>query len=180
MLRRGGALLLLIFCFAVAGGTPATADGGLVASDPAAGAVLDSAPASVSLTFSAAPDAARSHVAVIGGDGVALTADAPRAGSRSTLTLPFTAKGPGNLTVAYHVEFTDGGQTSGSLRFSVGTGVAPPAPSEAERAATDDAISAHAHTIDPLSGFLLAVDGAAVLVVLALLYLRRPYAAPSN
>jgi hypothetical protein len=75
--------------------------------------------------------------------------------------------------VAYHVVFTDGTETFGSVRFSVGTGVAPPASAgDVQRAAEASAL-AHNHTIDPLSAILLVVD-LGVLVGVVLLLILRP------
>jgi len=180
MRHRTGASLLLVFLL-VAVPAPASADGGLTGSDPRAGAALTAAPAAVALTFADPVDLAGSHVALLDDDGVPVEAGEVRQGPDRTLTLPVSVEGPGNLTVAYHVSFADGGDASGSLRFSVGTGVAPPAPSDVVARATADAIATHQHSIDPLSAFLLFVDGVAVVVVLALLYLRRPYrAAPDG
>ncbi len=87
---------------------------------------------------------------------------------------------PGDFTVAYHVEFRDGGETRGFLRFSVGTGIAPASATGAiERAATA-ALNQHRHQIDPVSAVVLVIDAAVVLAVLLLLLVTRPKQAPSG
>ncbi|MET8357840.1 copper resistance protein CopC [Micromonospora sp. NPDC005171] len=179
MVRRGGALLLFVLLLSSVA-SPAAADGGLVTSDPAAGAAVPAAPAAVALTFSDAPDLTLSHIAVLDDAGNPIQSGDARQGPERTVTVPITVARPGNLTVAFHMALADGGEATGSLRFSVGTGVAPPAPSQVVRQATADALAAHQHSIDPMSAFLLFVDGLAVVVVLALLYLRRPYQAASD
>ena len=72
----------------------------------------------------------------------------------------------GDYTVAFHVVFRDGSETTGARSFSVGTGVAP-------RPAAVDAALGHQHDIDPLSAVLLTVD-LAVVAGAGLLLLLRP------
>lgn len=174
MRRRGRATLIL----ALAGAclwtpTAAPAGGGLTASTPPAQAALPSAPAAVELTFSATPLDGASHVSVLDGGGRTVNS-APASFLGRTLRQPVAAAGRGDYTVAYHVEFVEGGEATGSLRFSVGTGVPPGSPDEAMRLATADAIDTHQHSIDPFSAVLLVVDGIVVAGVIALLWLRRP------
>jgi methionine-rich copper-binding protein CopC len=176
--RRGGLLLALVLGFSIGHpAMPGSADGGLVESSPAAGAALRSAPGQIALAFDGVPDMALSHISVLADVGAAVHAGDPRRGPAGTLIQPVSIDRPGNFTIAYHVEFTGGGESTGSLRFSVGTGVAPPAPDRSARRATAEALTVHEHGVDPLSAGLLLVNGAVVLVVLGLLYLRRPYPA---
>jgi methionine-rich copper-binding protein CopC len=188
VLRRGGLLLALLLSVsagypaapAAAEGNlaaPAAADGGLAGSSPAAGSALGPAPARVVLTFAGVPDVALSHISVLADGGAAVNAGDARRGPARTLSQPVSIDEPGNFTVAYHVEFEGGGESTGSLRFSVGTGAAPPAPDLAARRATANALTAHEHGVDPLSAGLLVINGVVVLAVLGLLYLRRPYPA---
>ncbi|MFG3691275.1 copper resistance CopC family protein [Micromonospora sp. NPDC047740] len=153
---------------------PAAASGGddATASVPADGAALPAAPTQVELTFSRPPVAARSHLAVVTEDGRRVNpSDTPTAAGRR-LVQAVSIQRPGVFTIAYHVEFADGGEAQGSRRFSVGTGAPPPAaPVPAEAAA----VSEHQHGVDPVSAVLLVVDGLVVLgAVTMLLRTRRP------
>ncbi|MEU8264657.1 copper resistance CopC family protein [Micromonospora sp. NPDC048999] len=153
---------------------PAAASGGddPTASVPADGAALTTAPAQVELAFSRAPVAARSHLAVIGEDGRRVNrSDTPTA-TGHRLVQAVSIQQPGVFTLAYHVEFADGGQTQGIRRFSVGTGAPPPAGGVPAEAA---AVSGHQHDVDPVSAVLLVIDGLVVLGALGmLLRTRRP------
>ncbi|WP_422771053.1 copper resistance CopC family protein [Plantactinospora sp. WMMC1484] len=161
LLGVAGAVLLAVPAAAAAGG-------GLVSSEPRDQAVLTAGPRGVRLTFSEAP--AEAHVSVLDGSGSALTTGSPVVGPGRTVWQPIAVDAPGDVVVAYHVEFTGGGAASGLLRFSVGTGE-PPAPLRAAIPIGD-----HPHEIDPVSAFLLVVDGIVAFGVLALLWLRRPLA----
>ncbi|MFE9207063.1 copper resistance CopC family protein [Micromonospora sp. NPDC007230] len=157
---------------------PAGASGGddATASVPADGAALSAAPTQVELTFSRAPVAARSHLAVVTEDGRRVNrSDTPTAAGRR-LVQAVSIQRPGVFTIAYHVEFADGGEAQGSRRFSVGTGAPPPAaPVPAA------AVSEHQHGVDPVSAVLLVVDGLVVLGAVAmLLRTRRPRHAGPN
>jgi methionine-rich copper-binding protein CopC len=154
-----------------------SAAGGLVGSDPAAQAVLGSAPSLVELTFSAEPMLADSHVSVLDGRGNPVSSGELTVVPGGALRQPVEIRSTGDFTIAYHAEFADGGEASGSVRFSVGTGVPPAPPDEAVREATAAALESHRHRIDPFGATLLVVDGLVGLGVLALLYLRRPYRA---
>ncbi len=180
MRRRGAARLAsALLAFAAAGAllgvapAAAVAQDGLVASDPDDRAVLTAGPRGVRLAFSSAPIAADSHVWVVDDAGSAATAGPLSIAPGKALWQPIAVHAPSDVTVAYHVAFEGGGEASGILRFSVGTG-RPPAPARAGPPADP-----HAHGIDPASALLLAVDGLVALGVLALLWLRRPTAPPS-
>jgi methionine-rich copper-binding protein CopC len=148
----------------------AWARGGLVDASPGNGAALRDAPREVDLTFSATPDPDQSHVAVRSDRGVPAERGAPRRAG-DALRVPVSAGAAGNYTVAFHVEFTDGTDLVGEVRFSVGTGVPPPAAVPgADRAAA--AVPGHDHGVDPMSAVLLCAD-VAVLVGVVLLLLRR-------
>ncbi|MBY8870804.1 copper resistance protein CopC [Micromonospora sp. PLK6-60] len=152
----------------------ARAGTGLAGSDPRDGAVLVTTPAAVRLTFTGEPDLDDSHVAVLDDRGTAVTTADPRPAEPRTLRLPLDAGLTGDLTVAWHVSFRDGGQSQGTVRFSVGTG-RPPAPAGAQldRAAAD-LLDSHAHGIDPLSAVLLVVNGVVVLGAVTLLLVHNP------
>lgn len=99
---------------------PASAHAVLVASTPEQGARLASAPAAVTLTFSAAltPPAV---VVVHGPDGsVVATVEPSVSGAVVRQTLPDA--GGGTYTVAYRVVTADGHPVTGQLTFSVAGG----------------------------------------------------------
>jgi methionine-rich copper-binding protein CopC len=172
----------------------------LTSTDPADGAALVRAPSGVELSFTAAPDPDLSHVSVRDGSGTALDAGRLRLVQPERLRQPIhgTAAppdGPVDVTVSYHVIFTDGRELAGTLRFSVGTrsAASPGAAREPSTvdattdAATADAAgkaevaagSVHQHGVDPVSAALLAIDGIVALAVVVLL-LRRPPPRPSG
>jgi len=151
---------------------PAWAGGTLVGGDPADGAVLPSAPTSVELEFSAAPDPALSHISVRDAAGHEVSSGPAVRDSGRTLRQPVAATEPGDYSVAFHVEFADGSELVGARFFSAGTGL-PPAAGAAERAAATAAVGAHEHGVDPLSAVLLVVDLVVGLSVVLLL-MRRP------
>jgi methionine-rich copper-binding protein CopC len=175
----------------------------LTSTDPADGAALVRAPSGVELSFTAAPDPELSHVSVRDGSGTALDAGRLRLVQPERLRQPIhgTAAPPDgsvDVTVSYHVIFTDGRELAGTLHFSVGARLAagPGAarePSTVDPATDADAAaeanaagnaevaagSAHQHGVDPVSATLLAVDGVVALAVVVLL-LRRPPPQPSR
>jgi methionine-rich copper-binding protein CopC len=175
----------------------------LTSTDPADGAALVRAPSGVELSFTAAPDPDLSHVSVRDGSGTALDAGRLRLVQPERLRQPIhgTAAPPGgsvDVTVSYHVIFTDGRELAGTLHFSVGIRVAASpgagrepstvdAATDADAAAKADAAgnaevaagSAHQHGVDPVSAALLAIDGVVALAVVVLL-LRRPPPQPSR
>jgi methionine-rich copper-binding protein CopC len=161
----------------------------LTSTDPADGAALARAPSGVELEFTAAPDPDLSHVSVRDGSGTALDAGRPRLVQPERLHQPIHATatppdGSADVTVSYHVIFTDGRELAGTLHFSVGTSLAagPGAATDAGAAAKTDAAgnaeaaagSAHQHGVDPVSAALLAVDGVVALAVVVLLLCRPP------
>jgi copper resistance protein C len=107
--------------------SPAWAHATLVSSEPAGGATLGTAPASVSLTFSerlnpdfttiVVSDAARQRV-----PGAAPVID----GTNGALTLS-KALGNGTYTVAYRIVSVDGHTVQGSFPFTVSDPALPPA-----------------------------------------------------
>jgi methionine-rich copper-binding protein CopC len=178
--------------------------GGLTSTDPADGATLVQAPSGVELSFTAAPDPDLSHVSVRDGSGTALNAGRLRLVQPERLRQPIhgtaaPSDGSVDVTVSYHVVFTDGRELAGTLRCTVGSRAAagPGAargPSTVDPATDADAAaakaeaagnaevaagSAHQHGVDPVSAALLAVDGVVALAVVVLL-LRRPPPQPSR
>jgi methionine-rich copper-binding protein CopC len=175
----------------------------LTSTDPADGAALVQAPSGVELSFTAAPDPDLSHVSVRDGSGTALDAGRLRLVQPGRLRQPIhgtaaPSDGSVDVTVSYHVIFTDGRELTGTLRCSVGSRAAAgpgaarepstvDAATDADAAAKADAAgnaevaagSAHQHGVDPVSAALLAVDGVVALAVVVLL-LRRPPPQPSR
>jgi methionine-rich copper-binding protein CopC len=175
----------------------------LTSTDPADGAALVRTPSGVELSFTAAPDPDLSHVSVRDGSGTALDAGRVRLVQPERLRQPIHGSaappdGPVDVTVSYHVIFTDGRELTGTLHFSVGIPAAA-GPEAAREPSTVDATtdadasakadgagnaevaagSAHQHGVDPLSAALLAIDGVVALAVVVLL-LRRPPPQPSR
>jgi methionine-rich copper-binding protein CopC len=174
----------------------------LTSTDPADGAALVQAPSGVELSFTAAPDPDLSHVSVRDGSGTALDAGRLRLVQPGRLRQPIhgtaaPSDGSVDVTVSYHVIFTDGRELTGTLRCTVGSRAAA-GPGAARRPSTVDpatdaaaakaeaagnagvaAGSAHQHGVDPVSAALLAVDGVVALAVVVLL-LRRPPPQPSR
>ncbi|MDG4766094.1 copper resistance protein CopC [Solwaraspora sp. WMMD406] len=165
--------LTLLVPAACAGGTSGTQPASITTANPPDQASLPHAPEAVELAFSAEVRLADSHVAVADDAGTVHNAGPLRPGPDHQLRQPVRLGDvTGDLTVAYHVEFTDGGEARGVLRFSVGTG-RPPASAQPDV----DALLAeagHVHNIDPLSGILLAANALLVAGICALLMLRRP------
>ncbi|MFF0097847.1 copper resistance protein CopC [Micromonospora sp. NPDC005257] len=139
-------------------------------SDPADGAALAAAPRQVTLTFTHAPVAETSQVRVLSGDGRPVNGPGRPVGAGFSLTQPVGIERAGDFTIVYSVTFADGGQEQGTRHFRVLTDPA-----------ADDS-GAHAghggHDVDPVSATLLVIDGLVVLVVVFLLVVRRPGAAP--
>ncbi|GAB3994385.1 hypothetical protein GCM10029992_08590 [Glycomyces albus] len=167
---------------ALSAGSPASAHAAMVGSDPEDGATVETAPASVSATFSEILDGPSTEIAVTGPDGEVIDAgDAEYDGD--TFTQPMLYTVPGEYTVAFRVISEDGHRVDGSVAFTVedipdelllATASEPTGedetteraetPSEAE-ATEDDAEAAGAD--DSGSGALIAsiLLGALVLVV---------------
>jgi methionine-rich copper-binding protein CopC len=173
------ALLWVLVDLAVATPAAGLAAGGLTGSDPPDRAALASPPAAVELTFSSPPDVSASHVRVLDDSGSPVNSAPATRARGNAIRQPVGIAGAGNLTVAYHALLADGSEASGLLRFSVGTGVPPPAlgggvREAVEAAAVEAAGGEHGHGIDPFSAVLLAVNGLVVVGVVLLLFLRRP------
>ncbi|MFC0529842.1 copper resistance CopC family protein [Phytohabitans kaempferiae] len=156
----------------LAPGGAARADGGLVRASPPVGGVLDAPPAVVTLTFSDDVQPELSHIAVFDDSGAEVGDGGYDQPAPRLIRLPVDIGADGAYTVAYHVTFPDGTSVTDVYRFSVGTGRAPAPLDAAEREARTEAVSEHAHQIDTLSAVLLVIDGAVLLVAVALLWLR--------
>lgn len=146
-------------------------DRAVVATVPADGAALTAPPESVLLRTAGSPDLALSHLSVRDDAGDTVDTGDVRAATSRALAVPVRATAPGTFTATYHVVLTDGRSGSGAVRFSVGTGVAPPAPPVAPA-------DAHQHGIDGLSAVLLTVDLLVLAGALLMLRLRPPTGTP--
>lgn len=141
----------------------------LAGSDPADNARLGSVPATVTLRFSGTTELALAHVVVEDAHGATVSrGDAEISGSRVSQSL--NAHGDGLFQVGFHVVSSDGAESAGVLRFTVGVsaaaGPAPPAP---------QAAVGHVHvTKDPLSLLLVLVGLVLVVVLLIAMLAPRP------
>jgi methionine-rich copper-binding protein CopC len=161
----GGAAVALAVGFAAtqAYGPPEHGRAAVTSTSPADGATLARPPSEVALSVTGPVDQGRSHIVVDGsGAASARTAGVLRQTAPGRLSQPIAVTAAGEVTVAYHVTFTDGAQLAGSLRFTAPSGDAAGRPG-----------SGHEHDIDPVSAGLLVVDGIAALAVVVLL-MRRP------
>lgn len=150
----------------------AQADDSLIEGDPRPGAVLEHAPGAVTVRFGATVYGPDSHLAVSTAVGDDVTTGETTQPAPRELRVPIAATAPDDLTVAYHVVFTDGATATGAYRFSAGTGV-PPAPlSRAAEQAVTAAVAQHVHGVDPVGAALLVIDGAVLLIVFFLLWAR--------
>jgi methionine-rich copper-binding protein CopC len=138
----------------------------LASATPGDGEVLARPPAEVELAFTAPFDPDLSHVDVQDTAGTNLNAGRLRQVAPDRLTQPVRATAAGDMTVAYHMVFADGGQLAGTLRFSAGAGA------RAGAAGGARAEPAHEHGVDPLSAALLVIDGVVALGAVVLLLLR--------
>jgi len=141
----------------------------LTSTSPADGATLARAPTEVELSFTRPVDRGRSHFVVDGsGAASARSAGALRQTAPDRLSQPIAVTAAGEVTVAYHVTFTDGAELAGALRFT-----APVGRAAGSAAGSPEPAPGHQHDVDPVSAGLLVVDGIAALAVVVLL-LRRP------
>jgi len=141
--RRAALAMLLALSALVAGGASVSAHALLALSDPPANAILPTAPASVSLTFTEPPDPRLSSVQVLDSSG-AQHATGPAVagnGGPNTLVVPVGPLSDGIYTVAWRtVSAADGHATAGSFAFSVGT-AAPPAAATGASSAGSSSVS---------------------------------------
>lgn len=182
--RRSTRLLILavVVLGAAAARPPAAAAHALLrASDPASGATLGSAPASIVLTFSEAPDPRLSSIKVLDSSGTD-HASGPveaMADPADSIRVPVGSLGDGVYTVSWRtVSSVDGHVAVGSFAF--GVGVAPPAgPAEQPKAESGSAAAVLARWLlyigvalllgAAFTGMAVARGPAANLLVLAAL-----------
>lgn len=160
---------------------PAVAHDSLASTDPARDAVLDTAPATVSLTLSDAPlDSAQLKTSVLkvtDSTGKTLSQDDVQVNG-ATLSTAITAGQPGPYTVQWRAVSSDGHPIEGTYTFTVQSpGAATATPSQ-PAAASPSASAAPAVTSgavpvtpaprpDDSNGLLVAGIGAAVIALIA-------------
>ncbi len=126
-MRRGLAVSALLFVALAFGAHPAHAHAGYESSDPADGAVLDAAPATVSITFTEPPDPALSSVEVLDAGGTDVVVGPVSAAGPRTLSVSLPGDLPdGAYTVSWRVVSSADGHSTGGT-FAFGIGAAPPA-----------------------------------------------------
>ncbi|MFD7704781.1 copper resistance CopC/CopD family protein [Streptomyces caelestis] len=159
-------LLLAVTGALLAGAAPASAHAALTGSDPGQGAVVDTAPTQVSLTFSEQIAVSDDAVRVLDPKGERVDKGAPANPSGTTYTVRLLSGLPdGTYTVAYQVVSADSHPVAGAFTFSIG------APSE-----TSVSVSAQASDDGPIgwlygfgryvsyAGFVVMVGGAAFVL----------------
>ncbi|CAL9509463.1 hypothetical protein SUDANB176_03621 [Streptomyces sp. enrichment culture] len=159
-------LFLAVTGALLAGAAPASAHAALTGSDPRQGAVVDRAPAQVSLTFSEPVAVSDDAVRVLDPKGKRVDRGAPANPSGTTYSVRLVSGLPdGTYTVAYQVVSADSHPVAGAFTFSVG------APSE-----TSVSVSAQAADDGPVgwlygfgryvsyAGFVVMVGGAAFVL----------------
>lgn len=163
------AAALVALALVLLGASPAAAHAELVETDPAEGAVVDTAPETVTLTFDEPVRLTSQQIAVYdaGGDPVVSTAGA--SGAEVTVGLSDAAGlDDGTYVVSWNVLSGDGHPISGALTFSVGAPsasvAAPPEPETSSAAVT---VLRDVVTVASLVGLLLAA-GLALFTALVL------------
>ncbi|TGN64593.1 copper resistance protein CopC [Nocardioides eburneiflavus] len=160
---------LVALALVVLGGSPAAAHAELVETDPAEGAVVGTAPETVTLTFNEPVRLTSQEIAVYdaAGDPVASTAGAT--GAEVTVGLTDAAGlEDGTYVVSWNVLSGDGHPISGALTFSVGAPSADvAAPPEPESSSAVVTVVRDVVTVAALVGLLVAA-GLALFTALVL------------
>ncbi|MEU6288345.1 copper resistance protein CopC [Streptomyces sp. NPDC046988] len=152
-------LLLAAACALLAGAGPASAHAALTGSDPQQGAVVDRAPAQVSLTFSESVSVDDDSLRVLDPKGKRVDDGSPSGTGGTTYSVKLhTGLPDGTYTVTYQVVSADSHPVAGAYTFSVG------APSDTSVSAT--AQEAGGGFVGALYGFgrYVSYAGFAVLV----------------
>ncbi|MFC8368880.1 copper resistance CopC/CopD family protein [Streptomyces sp. NPDC057239] len=159
-------LLLAVTGALLAGAAPASAHAALTGSDPGQGAVVDTAPTQVSLTFSEQIAVSDDAVRVLDPKGKRVDKGDPANLSGTTYTVRLLSGLPdGTYTVAYQVVSADSHPVAGAFTFSIG------APSEtsvsASAQASDDGLVGWLYDIGryvSYAGFVVMAGGAAFVL----------------
>lgn len=123
------AVLTLVAVLLTAG--PASAHDQLLSSDPKDGATLESAPSSITLTFSSAPLDTGIEIVLEGPDGVTARGEDIQVDDRAVTARLDDGLPAGTYDVAWHVVSSDGHPIDGELSWTV-EGEPEPGPSEPE------------------------------------------------
>ncbi|MFF9490053.1 copper resistance CopC/CopD family protein [Streptomyces sp. NPDC014676] len=159
-------LLLAVTGALLAGAAPASAHAALTGSDPGQGAVVDTAPTQVSLTFSEQIAVSDDAVRVLDPKGKRVDKGTPASPGGTTYTVRLLSGLPdGTYTVAYQVVSADSHPVAGAFTFSIG------APSEtsvsASAQASDDGLIGGLYGIGrylSYAGFVVMTGGAAFVL----------------
>jgi methionine-rich copper-binding protein CopC len=176
------AALALALLVAIATAGPASAHNVLISSDPADGAVLDSAPSSVALTFDQPIQNFDPVLVVTGPNGNLFTDGAPTI-TGNVISAPLGPAGPaGQYRAAYRIVSADGHPVTGQITYTLSAGAAgtatgtPPAGGALPATGGGAGTGSGAPASSGLGPWLwIGIAVAAVLVVVAAtLALRRP------
>ncbi|GAA4307119.1 hypothetical protein GCM10023086_25580 [Streptomyces venetus] len=159
-------LLLAAACALLAGAGPASAHAAVTGSDPAQGAVVQEAPARISLTFSEQVALSDDSLRVLDPEGKRVDSGEPSNVSGTTYAVRLQPDLPdGTYTVAYQVVSADSHPVTGAYTFSIG------APSKTSAAVsgqtTDDGIVGWLYGIGryvSYAGFIVMAGGAAFVL----------------
>ncbi|MFC8422370.1 copper resistance CopC/CopD family protein [Streptomyces sp. NPDC057236] len=159
-------LLLAVTGALLAGAAPASAHAALTGSDPGQGAVVDTAPTQVSLTFSEQIAVSDDAVRVLDPKGKRVDKGTPANPGGTTYTVRLLSGLPdGTYTVAYQVVSADSHPVAGAFTFSIG------APSEtsvsASAQSSDDGLVGRLYGIGryvSYAGFVVLAGGAAFVL----------------
>ncbi|MFE9113276.1 copper resistance protein CopC [Streptomyces collinus] len=114
-------LLLAAACALLAAAGPASAHAAVTGSDPGQGAVVDKAPARISLTFSEQVAMSDDSLRVLDPEGKRVDTGKPSNVSGTTYAVPLHSGLPdGTYTVAYQVVSADSHPVAGAYTFSIG------------------------------------------------------------
>ncbi|MFC9678834.1 copper resistance protein CopC [Streptomyces sp. NPDC056948] len=159
-------LLLGAACALLAGAGPASAHAAVTGSDPGQGAVVQEAPARISLTFSEQVALSDDSLRVLDPDGKRVDTAEPSNVSGTTYAVPLKPGLPdGTYTVAYQVVSADSHPVAGAYTFSIG------APSKTSatvsQQATDDGVVGWLYGFGrymSYAGFIVMAGGAAFVL----------------
>ncbi|MEU6859303.1 copper resistance protein CopC [Glycomyces sp. NPDC046736] len=156
---RAVLLALAALVFALAPAAPANAHAALVSTTPESQAVLDTAPEEMILSFNEQVQPVPEGTRLIDGDGGEQVLAATSSDLDVVIDLPDLADGA--YYVNWRVISADAHPISGVLAFTVGTGAAPPPPSDTAPAETERPWEVQAATVAYYFG-LLAFAGYAL------------------
>ncbi|WP_210504501.1 copper resistance CopC/CopD family protein [Nocardioides xinjiangensis] len=174
--RASVAAALVALALVFLGATPASAHAELIETDPAEGAVVQTAPETVTLTFNEPVRLTAQEIAVYDAAGGAVPSTATAGGTEVRVGLTGAADlADGTYVVSWNVLSGDGHPISGALTFSVGApsaSVTPPP--EAQASPGSVTVLRDALTVTSLVGLLLAAG----LALFTALVLPRSWAGP--